>query len=288
MGTLVLLYSQKAFFYVAGTVYILLGGSLKPTLVISIAVFLIIGAYGMRRALTLVTDSRFLQVVGSVGFLFTNYVFTDWLQRGDFPEFSAVMVVPWLLFCCLDLVKNRHVSLLFIPAVALLVNAHSTAIALISLFTLTLALLTFVTIAGWRGLRVAAPRLMLVVVGTTVLLAPTLLAELLFARDYDPAQKVTYFGQEISRDFQPFGSYFFDGNHRWLYPVNHRFVQIDFSIWIPIVIVLVAVAVSWAISGRRPDRTPWGRTFHLPSIVFLLLSLCVYLFLQLRISLWVL
>ena len=102
LGTPVLLFYQKAFFYVAGTVYVLLGGSLKPTLIISIAVFLAIGAYGMRRALTLVTESRMLQVLGSLGFLFTNYVFTDWLQRGDLPEFSAVMIVPWLLFCCLN------------------------------------------------------------------------------------------------------------------------------------------------------------------------------------------
>ena len=120
-----------------------------------------------------------------------------------------------------------------------------------------------------------------------MLLAPSLLAELLFAQDYDPAKKVTYFGQNISRDYQPFGSYFVDGSHRWLYPVNHRFVQIDFSIWIPIVIALGGVAAYWAFTRRRPDRTPWGRTFDLPSVAFLLLSLCVYLFLQLRISLWV-
>ena len=62
IGTLVLLFSQRAFFYVAGTVYVLLGGSLKPTLIISIAAFLVIGAYGMRRALILVTESRLLQV----------------------------------------------------------------------------------------------------------------------------------------------------------------------------------------------------------------------------------
>lgn len=251
-GTPVLLFYQKAFFYVAGTVFILLGGSLKPTLIISIAVFLVIGAYGMRRALTLVTESRLLQVLGSVGFLFTNYVFTDWLQRGDLPEFSAMMIVPWLLFCCLNLVKNRRVSLLFIPAVALLVEAHS-AIALVSLFTLVIAFATFVVVAGRRGLREIALRLTFVVAAAVVVLAPTLLAELLFAQDYDPAKKVTYFGQNISTDYQPFGSYFVDSVHRWLYPMNHRFVQIDFSIWIPLVITLGGVAAYWR--SRVGDQT---------------------------------
>src|ERR1700735_2858189 len=233
LGTPVLLFYQKAFFYVSGGLFILFGGALKPPLIISIAIFLAIGAYGMRQALKLVTDSRLLQVIGSVGFLFTNYVFTDWLARGDLPEFSAVMIVPWLLFCCINLVKNRRVSLVFIPAVALLVDAHS-AIGLASVFTLAIALVTFVAVAGLRELRAVVPRLLIVIAGATVLLAPTLLAELRFGQYYDPITKVTHFGQQVSENFLPFGSYFFDGSHRWLYPVNHRFVQIDFALWIPI------------------------------------------------------
>jgi hypothetical protein len=286
LGTPVLLFYQKAFFYVSGGLFILLGGALKPTLIISIAIFLAIGAYGMRQALKLVTESRLLQVIGSVGFLFTNYVFTDWLVRGDLPEFSAVMIVPWLLFCCINLVKNRRVSLVFIPALALLVDAHS-AIGLVSVFTLVIALVTFVVVAGLREFRTVVPRLLIVIAGATVLLAPTLLAELRFGQYYDPITKVTHFGQQVSENFLPFGSYFFDGSHRWLYPVNHRFVQIDFALWIPIVIALVGVVTYWAVARRRPDRTPWGRNIHLPSMAFLLASLCVYLFLQLRIAYWV-
>jgi hypothetical protein len=286
LGSPVLLFYQKAFFYVSGVVFILLGGALKPTLIISIAIFLAIGAYGMRQALKLITDSRLLQVVGSVGFLFTNYVFTDWLVRGDLPEFSAMMIVPWLLYCCINLVKNRRVSLVFIPALALLVDAHS-AIGLVSVFTLAIALVIFVAVAGLREFRAVVPRLLIVIAGATVLLAPTLLAELRFGQYYDPITKVTYFGQQVSQDFLPFGSYFFDGSHRWLFPVPHRFVQIDFSLWIPIVITLVGVVTYWAVTGRRPDRTPWGRNVHLPTMAFLVVSLCVYLFLQLRGSYWV-
>ena len=86
LGTPVLLYYQKTFFYVSGFLFILFGGDLKPTLILSIAIFLAVGAYGMRQALGLITDSRWLQAIGSLGFLFTNYVFTDWLARGDLPE----------------------------------------------------------------------------------------------------------------------------------------------------------------------------------------------------------
>lgn len=286
LGSPVLLFYQKAFFYVSGALFIILGGALKPTLVITIAFFLILGAYGMRKALTLVTESRLLQVVGSVGFLFTNYVFTDWLVRGDLPEFSAMMIVPWLLFCCLNLIRNQRVSLLFIPVIALLVDAHS-AIGLISVFTLFLAFITFVAVAGMRGLRAVVPRLLIVIAGATVLLAPTLLAELRFGQYYDPITKVSYFGQQVSDNFLAFGEYFYDGSHRWLYPVNHRFVQIDFSIWIPIVVSLVGVLAYWVLTKTRPDRTSWGRNIHLPSIAFLFLTFCIYFVLQLRTFYWV-
>ncbi len=132
LGTPVLLYYQKTFFYVAGVLLILLGGAMKPALVISTGLFMVIGAYGMRLALGLLTKSRMLIVVGSIGILFTNYAFTDWLPRGDLPEFSAMMIVPWLLYWCLNLVKRGRVSLLLIVVVPALVDAHS-AIGLVSI-----------------------------------------------------------------------------------------------------------------------------------------------------------
>ena len=85
MGSPVLLYYHRLFFSVAGLIYAVVGRGLKQSVVATIAIFLVVGAYGMRRALGAVTDSKLLRVAGSIGFLFTNYVFTDWLDpRG--PE----------------------------------------------------------------------------------------------------------------------------------------------------------------------------------------------------------
>ncbi len=284
LGTPVLLYYQKAFFYVSGFIYILLGGSMKPTLVLTIAVFLVVGAYGMRRALGMVTDSRLLCVVGSLGFLFTNYVFTDWLVRGDLAEFSAMMIVPWLLFWCLNLVKNRRVSLLLIVIVPLLVDAHS-AIGLISIFTLAMALATFLAVAGWRGLRRIGARLAVVVTGALVLLAPTLVAELRFSEYYDPASKVTHH-DTVSQNFVTFWSYFYNGSYRWLSDSPHLDLQIDFAIWIPVVLALLGVVAVRLVTGR-PGRADLARVMDLPSIAFLLLSGAIYMLLQLRIFLGV-
>jgi hypothetical protein len=286
LGTPVLLFYHKAFFYVAGFIFILCGGALKQTLIISIALFLVVGAYGMRQALTLVTDSRLLRTVGSVGFLFTNYVFTDWLTRGDLPEFSAMMIVPWLLYWCLNLVKNRRVSLVLIPVLALLVDAHS-AIGLISVITLAITMITFLAVAGMQGLRAIAPRLIVAVGGATVLLAPTLLAEVKFGQAFDPESKVTLYGK-VANEFVGFGSYFYDGSYRWLASnIGQRsFVQIDFAIWIPIAIVLIGAATLWVATRTRPDRTRGARNLRTPGILMLLASLSVYLFLQWPVSLW--
>ncbi len=287
MGSPVLLYYHRDFFYIAGLIYALFDG-LKASVVATITVFLVVGAYGMRQALGVVTNSRLLRTVGSLGFLFTNYVFTDWLDpRGDLAEFSALMIVPWLLYWCLNLVKYRRVSFVLIPVMVLVVNAHS-AIALLSLVTLLIALAAFVTFAGFRGLRAIGLRLIASVAGATLLLAPTLLAELAFSQFYDPQTKNTANPYTISQQFVSFGSYFFDDSHRWLAALNQPdFVQIDFAIWVPVAAALAALAVGCFVALRRRVRWTLLRHLDLPVIIFILVSLAVYLFLQLRISYFV-
>lgn len=285
LGTPVLLFYQKAFFYVSGLLLILFGGAMKPALVVTVGLYLAVGVYGMRRALALVTQSRLLLTVGSIGFLFTNYVFTDWLVRGDLPEFSAMMLVPWLLYWCLELVMNRRVSLVLIPVIPLLVDAHS-AIGLLSVITLLVAAGTFLAVAGLAGLRSIAPRLVVVAAGCAVLLAPTLLAELRFARYYDPASKVTHHNT-VSQEFVDFWSYFYNSSYHWLVNTAHLNLQIDFSLWIPVLATVVAALV-YRIARRPRDRgVPfWGHLDTAPR-AFLLVSLMIYLLLQWRLFLGV-
>ena len=251
MGTPILLYYQRTFFYVAGIIYILIGGELKPAVVVTIAIFLAVGAYGMRSALGVITSSRLFSTVGSLGFLFANYVFTVWFDpRGDLAEFSALMIVPWLLLWCLILVKHRRVSFTLIPVMVLLVNTHS-GIALVSLITLLVALGTFIAIAGLAGLRDIALRFTIIVTATTLLLAPLFLAELRFSRFYDPQTKVTAEGFLSTQQFVSFWSYFYDGSHHWLVAGGTAFVQIDFAIWVPVALALLGAGAYWALKGRE-------------------------------------
>ncbi len=286
LGSPVLLYYHRAFFYVAGMVYAVFGGHLKFAVVATIAIFLVIGAYGMRQALGVVTESRLLRTVGSLGFLFTNYAFTDWLDpRGDLAEFSAMMVVPWLLYCCLTLVRDRRVSLLLIPVMVLLVNAHS-AIALYSLFPLTIALIIFIATAGLEGLRRVARRLLIVVGATVLLLVPLLAAEIKMGRFYDPSTKNSL-AAAISQQFVSFGSYFYGIGHQWFLPkAGYYFVQIDFGIWVPIAVALAGAVFCWMRARQKGVRWRPARGASSPAVLFVAASLGVFLFLQWRASLF--
>ena len=287
LGTPVLLYYQKAFFYVSGFLLILFGGDLKSALVLSTAIFLVVGAYGMRLALSTITDRKLLLTTGSLGFLFTNYVFTDWLVRGDLAEFAALMIVPWLLYWCLNLLTTRRASLLIVPIMVVLVDAHN-AIALISLITLFATLAVFVAFSGLSSLRKVLPRLLISLCAIALVLAPLLIAELRFGKVYDPATKVKDFNP-ITSEFYSFGSYFYDGSYRWFAASNPRpvTVQIDFAIWIPIALALIVGVVSWTVTRRRKSHLDLERYFDIPVVVLLSGSVAIYLFLQLGISAWV-
>ena len=286
MGSPVLLYYHRTFFYVAGLLMAVGDLSLKASVVTTIAMFLFVGAYGMRQALRVVTDNVLLCTVGSLGFLFTNYTFTDWLfPRGDLAEFSAVMVVPWLLYWCLMLVKERRFSFLLIPIMVLLVNTHS-AIALTSLFALAVALITFLWRVGWGGLKAVLPRLGICVAAIVVLVAPLLIAAFKLGRNYDPATKNTSAGYHVYQQFVSFGSYFVESGHQWL-GFGREFVQLDYALWVPVALAVVGTLVYWAPTRRSPTWWSTAWQAQAPVLVFLGGSLAVYLFLQLRVSLFV-
>ncbi len=287
LGTPVMLYYHRLFFYLAGLIYAATGASLKSAIIVTLAIFLAVGAYGMRRALGVVTDRRLLTWAGSLGFLLTNYVFTDWFdQRGDLAEFSALMIVPWLLWWCLNLLKNREVSFILIPVTVLLVNAHS-GIALTALFALATALVAYAACAGIAGLRAIVKRMAVSVAAVTVLLLPLFVAELRFSSTYDPQSKATPGTFRVEDQFESFGRYLYDGSHRWLASNGHEFVQIDYVLWVPLVVAALIGLGGWARTRQSPRWWRDVRTSQGPVVLFLVLGIALYLFLQLRISLFV-
>ena len=287
MGTPVPLFYQKTFFMVGGLVFIILDGALKATMIVTVAIFMVIGAYGMRKVLGVVTDSRLLRTTGSIGFLVTNWVFAEWLVRADLAEFAALMMVPWLLFCCLTLVRDQRLSWLIVPVMVVLVDAHN-AIAVSAIFTLVVTGATFVVRYGLAGLQHIVRRLLLSSALIGLVLAPMVLAELKMAKFYNPANVIIYENQFVkSFTFPPPWQYFFDPSYRWLSRSNQVVpYQLDFGITLLLVVGLVTLLALRVRKSMRHTGSGLPRV-NGPVTVVLVVSLAIYMFLQLRVSLTV-
>jgi hypothetical protein len=286
MGTPVPLFYQRTFFMVGGAVFILLGGALKPTMIVTLAIFMVVGAYGMRMALSVITESRLLRTAGAIAFLLSNWAFSEWLIRADLAEFSAFMIVPWLLYCCLKLIRNQQLSWLVAPVMIALVWAHNT-IALASIVVLAVTGVAFVICYGLTGLRSIALRLIVSVGITAVILAPGFIAEEQMGKYYDPARTIIYDNSFLSSFSLPHPwSYLFDPSFHWLQSNNGVVpfglnIQFDFGITFLLLAGLIARVLIKLLRHERRDTPPVNRAI----IVVLTVSLLIYIVLQLRISL---
>lgn len=274
MGSPIPLYYSRLFFSVSGGIYLLFG-NIKLAMVLSTAFFMAVGVYGMRLALSTFTQRRLLIVVGAIGLIFTNYSFTDWLMRGDFGEFSAMMLVPWLVWWCLNLVTTRRASLALIPIGALLIYAHL-AIAVDSVIVLCIALIVFVALAERSEILRAVRRLAVSAVGVGLLLSPLIVVALEYGTNFDPASKITELGLKASQNFIPISQYFYSQ------PISAIVsTQIDYAIWIPISIAIAAISIALVIAVGRMEIRPLR---NLPVVLFTFGSLVTLGLLQLRFS----
>jgi hypothetical protein len=243
LGTPLPLFYHKAFYLVSGPL-LLLFGNVKAAVVGAIAVFMTIGAYGIRFSIRRFSTERVLLVVAPQAFLLSNYAFTNWLVRGAMAEFAAMMIVPWLLWWLLTLLIDRRFSYAIVPILFTLYLAHS-AIALVASVPLALGIGAFFVTEPrrrheliWRGVLAAAALAALVV--------PMLLMMRTFLIDYNPG-RITEGTFTPTRQFHPLLSYFLPHGFVWLRDPASLTVQIDVALWVGAAAFLV-----WLVA-RRPD-----------------------------------
>jgi hypothetical protein len=287
MGTPVLLFYQRTFFMVGGVVFIILGGSLKATMVVTLGIFLVIGAYGMRMALAMITESRLLRTTGAIGFLFTNWTFSEWLIRGDLAEFAAMMIVPWLLYWCLKLVRDRWFSWSIVPIMVSLIWAHNT-IGLMSGVVIGVSGAVFLILYGSEGVRSVARRLVASVGATVLILAPGLVAEVKMGKYYDPAKTIISDNNFIhSFTFANPTAFLYDPAVHWLRSGGVPFgvkIQLDFAITALLALGLVTLLVFTVkrfVRGSASSEPQMSRAL----LAVVIVSGLIYLVLQFRISL---
>jgi hypothetical protein len=220
-----------------------------------------------------------LQACAALAFLLSNYAFTDWLVRGAMAEFSAMMLVPWLMGWCLALVKEGRFSFSITFILFLLVQSHNIT-AVFAVIPLSLAAAVFAYRQRMEGIRRVWRRAALSVFTFFLLLAPQLVLQKIMLADYDPG-KITQLGYKASENFKPAARYFWDREHVWLADWTVFTVQIDFGIWI----AALLIAGGWMLKKRglvsgAASETPGLRWM----IAFLAANMLVFLLLQFRIS----
>jgi hypothetical protein len=118
-------YYHKLFNALSGALW-LATGSVKGSIVASLWIFLLAGAVGLFRCLRVLG----LHWVASTGIAAAlpvqSYVLYDWLRRGAMAELSASMMLPWVVYSTLTMLRDRRIPWhLFTNLVLLVFLAHS-------------------------------------------------------------------------------------------------------------------------------------------------------------------
>ena len=115
---------HRLFYLVSGLVYAITGNA-KISIAIALIVFTSLGVYFTFRLLRSFGCSIQIAMLGASTLPFLNYSVTNWLVRGAMAEYSAMMLIPLVLFL---VKKSLDQGLLYAPigfAFGCLFLAHS-------------------------------------------------------------------------------------------------------------------------------------------------------------------
>lgn len=278
LGSPLALFYHKTFYYVAGVLYAV-SGAVKFALVIALAVFMLIGAYGMRAATRLFTGNAVLMIASASALLLSQYAFTDWLIRAAMAEFSAMMLIPWLLWWCLLLARHGRFSMAIVPILLLLFHAHNVT-ALFSVPLIAVAVGVYIFRTGRSGVHAVWRRATVCAALFAILLVPQFMLQAVFLEDYDPS-KITQAGYQASLNIRPLHEYLHDADYVWLTSWENVTVQIDRPVLLSLAAIL-GVALYCRLNGRKNAFINMRRIR--PDIAVLGLSLAVFIFFQTALS----
>ncbi len=274
-GSPTLLYYHKVFYYLSSIFY-LITGYMKLALFMTISGLMLVSVYGMRLSLEKFTSNRLAIVSVSMLSILANYTFTDWLYRGAFSEFAAMMVLPWLIWWCINLLESKQFSYSIVMILPLIFYSHN----VIGMFSGLLLLVAIVIFFSDRTnkLQTYTKKLLVSVGLIAITILPYLLLITLFRTDYNPS-KITQNGFKASQNFVPIMRNFMPGRVNFS-GVNTPNVNIDIGTSLALLVIIGGVIVN-AISKRRQLNKIGA---YNKTAVFLVTSSLLFFLLQLKIS----
>jgi hypothetical protein len=97
-----------------------ISGSVKFAILASMCGFSLLGVLGVQSLLRYWGVEKRAALVSASAFCLCNYAYTNWVVRGAFAEYSAMMLLPWLLRWLWTVVDGRPVRGLWWPGAVIL------------------------------------------------------------------------------------------------------------------------------------------------------------------------
>ena len=191
-------------------------GSVYWALKLSIPILLVVGALGIERLARCLAISSPFRLAAGVLLLFSSYTLTDWLIRGAMAEFTASMLLPWLFYYGLLVIRESRGRTGLGITLVLLFYSHSVIFFYSMFFLMFLAF-------SWaldqrsdsKGTMVGLLRLFFVpLVIVLTLCGPYALSVVLLAKWFNirSLQEGYYVP---TKQFRPFLRYLYDINFSW-------------------------------------------------------------------------
>lgn len=244
---------HKLFYLVSGAMLVMIG-HMKASILLSLWLFLMVGASGIYALCRQMGCSRFLSWCGAAFLILANYTVTNWLIRGAMAEFAAAMLVPWVIQSFIRWLQSDtrlyvHMGVLAC-SLGLLFLAHS----VLAFYLIVELAVSFVGLALCR--QVNRQHLLLgpvfLAVGILIVVTgPYIGAMRLVGASYDMTRIIPPpFLPE--NQMKPLSSYFWDTQWQWGTVWDSYTVQLD----LPVLALIASGTILWVIqkSSHRPNQ----------------------------------
>lgn len=239
LGSPLPLYYHKVFNYIAGLNFVLIG-NIKTSMIFSLFFLNFIGTYGLYRSFKLLNIDTLSAFCLSQTLLFLNYTITEWIVRGAFAEYSAMMVVPWLLWWALNLLETKKISYSIILIMFVLYHAHN-IIAFYGIFGVCLAIVLRLFFTTGKKDIVLIFKKSLISFCVFLFLQLVYFYPMYILNTYYNPGKIKL---NIADFFHNFSCYIYDTNYHWGTTWQGYSVEIGMPFWIFLFISLASIFFS--------------------------------------------
>lgn len=234
------IFYHKLFYYFSG-LCLWVFGAVKVSLILPLLLFLAVGMLGTYVCVYHYTNKKNMAILSAICFALANYTVTNWLIRGALAEFSAAMLMPWVIFFFLRLVMDNKHYIGLAVSLWLTFLAHS----VIAYYAVLLMLLTYVIVMLYAVFFLKKSSvwfysrnklLILSAVLFFVLCSPWLFALYVFSDEYDMA-RILQGGFLPAEQFKDWVRYFWDNYFRFGVAWEGYTIQMDVALWTSAIVI---------------------------------------------------